>query len=181
MKGPPTHGRPQKASAFRCSPTPSRMPDSARILRHPSQRHWAPGTKTGAQNDEEDLPASPGDERRHYVGGVAVEGDPRVVVTHGRPRVRVGRSLLDVAQRHAGVQSGVMNACRSVWGPTACRCRPGEPPGARCGRLRGGPNAGRWRLRRAGRPPARRWPGRRPWPYGARAGRSPPCRLCAAR
>jgi hypothetical protein len=36
-----------------------------------------------------------------------------------------------------------MNACLRVWGRSACRARPGGPPGARCARRHGGRAAAR--------------------------------------
>lgn len=37
---------------------------------------------------------------------MAVEGDPSAVVTHGGAWVGVAGGFLDVAERHAGIESG---------------------------------------------------------------------------
>ena len=51
-----------------------------------------------------------GDEGGDDVGGVAVEGDASSVVAHGGSGVGVGRSLLDVAERHPASRAAVMKA-----------------------------------------------------------------------
>src|SRR5262249_44015419 len=40
------------------------------------------------------------------VGSVPVERDAGPVISHGGPRVRVARGLLDISQRHSGVEPG---------------------------------------------------------------------------
>jgi hypothetical protein len=66
---------------------------------------WAAGVDpAGAQNAGS--AGCSGDVGGHDVGGVTVERDPRSVVAHGGARVGVGRSFLQVAQRHAGIETG---------------------------------------------------------------------------
>ncbi len=64
------------------------------------------GRKTGAQNDEEGLPAGAGYESRHYVRGVAVQRNSGTVIAHRRARVSVARRFLHIAEGHACVQGG---------------------------------------------------------------------------
>ncbi len=64
------------------------------------------------------LPGSASDVGRDDIRGVPVQAPAGPVVADRGPRVSVGGSLLNVAQRHTGVRAAVMNACLSVCGPT---------------------------------------------------------------
>ncbi len=55
-----------------------------------------------------------GDVGRDDVGGVTVQGDSGPVVAHGGARIRVGRRLLHVTQRDAGVEGGDEGVAQSV-------------------------------------------------------------------
>jgi hypothetical protein len=57
-----------------------------------------------------------GDEGGHDVGGVTVERLAGPVVAHGRARVGVRGGLLDVSQRHTGVQGGGVQEWRRLCG-----------------------------------------------------------------
>ena len=52
------------------------------------------------------LAGGAGDEGRHDVGGVAVQGGQGPVVTHGGARVSMTGGFLDVTQRHPCVEGG---------------------------------------------------------------------------
>ena len=61
----------------------------------------APGLADAAR-----LPGGSGDGCGDYVGGVPVERDPTTVVADRGTRASVGGGFLDVAQRHASIQTG---------------------------------------------------------------------------
>jgi hypothetical protein len=64
------------------------------------------------------LPGGSSDVGRDDVGGVAVEGGAGPVVSHRGPWISMGGGLLDIAQVHPASIAAVMNAWRSVRGPT---------------------------------------------------------------
>jgi hypothetical protein len=64
------------------------------------------------------LPGRSGDVGGDDVSGVPVQGGSCPVVSHGGPRVGVGCGFLHITQRDPASRAAVMNACRSVWGPT---------------------------------------------------------------
>ena len=64
------------------------------------------------------LSGGAGDEGGDDVGGVAVERDAGAVVAHGGAGVGVAGGFLDVAQGTPASSAAVMNAWRSVCGPT---------------------------------------------------------------
>jgi hypothetical protein len=60
----------------------------------------------GAQTDLQGLPCCPGDVGRHDVGRVPIQAGPGAVITHRGARVGVRGGLLDVPQRHPGIEGG---------------------------------------------------------------------------
>src|SRR5215469_2631841 len=64
---------------------------------------WPPG---GAVVDLRGLPGGARDIRSHYVGSVPVQAAAGPVVGDRGSRVSMGGCLLDVAQRHPGIQTG---------------------------------------------------------------------------
>ena len=82
------------------------------------------------------LPGSASDVGRDDIGGVPVQASAGPVVPDRGSRVSVGGSLLNVAQRHAGIQGGgderVPEGVRSygLGDPGAARDLADDPPGA---------------------------------------------------
>jgi hypothetical protein len=79
---------------------------------HPFRGHAGRrGGKSGAQNDEDGLPAGAGYESGHYVRGVAVQRNPGTVIAHRRARVGMARRFLHIAEGHACVHTTGNKRC----------------------------------------------------------------------